>query len=76
LIDRWHFDPATGRGVTEPVVIRDGRTRRFDFSVRMFIAAELGDWCREAGFRDVGFYEDEGTPLTAQSRRMITIARK
>jgi cyclopropane fatty-acyl-phospholipid synthase-like methyltransferase len=76
MIDRWHFDPVTSRGVTQRTVIRDGRSRRFDFAVRMFIAAELGDWCRQAGFRAVDFYDDEGTPLTAQSRRMITIARK
>jgi SAM-dependent methyltransferase len=76
MIDRWHFDPTTSRGITERIVLRDGRSRRFEFSVRMFIAAELGDWCRDAGFRHVEFYEDEGAPLTAQGRRMITIARK
>jgi cyclopropane fatty-acyl-phospholipid synthase-like methyltransferase len=76
LIDRWHFDPSTSGGVTERIVIRDGQTRRFDFSVRMFIAAELGDWCRQAGFDAVEFYDNEGTPLTAESRRMITIARR
>jgi SAM-dependent methyltransferase len=76
MIDRWHFDPATSRGLTERIVIRGGRSRRFDFAVRMFIGAELGDWCRRAGFRAVEFFDDEGAPLTAQSRRMITIARK
>jgi ubiquinone/menaquinone biosynthesis C-methylase UbiE len=76
MIDRWHFDPVTSRGVTERIVIRDGRSRRFDFFVRMFIAAELRDWCGDAGFREVEFYDEEGAPLTAQSRRMITIARK
>jgi cyclopropane fatty-acyl-phospholipid synthase-like methyltransferase len=76
MIDRWHFDPTSSRGVTERVVLRDGRVRRFGFTVRMFIAAELGDWCRDAGFRDVEFYDEEGAPLTAQGRRMITIARK
>jgi SAM-dependent methyltransferase len=76
MIDRWHFDPATSRGVTERIVIRDGRSRRFEFFVRMFIAAELGDWCRDAGFGEVEFYDEEGAPLTAQGRRMITIARK
>jgi ubiquinone/menaquinone biosynthesis C-methylase UbiE len=76
MIDRWHFDATTSRGMTERIVIRDGRSRRFEFFVRMFIAAELGDWCRDAGFRSVEFYDDGGAPLTAQSRRMITIARK
>lgn len=76
MIDRWRFDPATGRGLTERIVVRGGAVRRFEFSVRMFIAAELGDWLRAAGFRTVEFYEDDGTPLTAQGRRMITIARR
>lgn len=49
MIDRWHFDPSTSRGVTERIVIRDERSRRFDLSVRMFIAAELGDWCLRPG---------------------------
>ena len=76
MIDRWRFDPTTGRGLTERIVVRDGRTRRFDFTVRMFIAAELGAWMRDAGFRDVEFYDGEGEPLTAEGRRMITVARK
>jgi hypothetical protein len=37
-IDRSRFDAATGRATTERVIIRDGRTRRFVFSVRVFVA--------------------------------------
>lgn len=76
MIDRWRFDPVTSRGVTERIVIRDGRTRRFEFFVRMLFPAELADWCRGVGFREIEFYDGEGAPLTAESRRMITIARK
>jgi ubiquinone/menaquinone biosynthesis C-methylase UbiE len=75
-IDRAQFDPTTGRATTERVVVRDGRTRRFTFSVRMFIAAELGAWLRGAGFTDVDFVDRDGEPLTARSRRMITVARR
>jgi hypothetical protein len=42
----------------------------------MFIAAELRDWLLDAGFAAVDFYDGEGEPLTAQGRRMITIARR
>jgi hypothetical protein len=42
-IDRSCFDHTTGRATTERVIIRDGRSRRFVFSVRMFVAAELRD---------------------------------
>jgi hypothetical protein len=73
-IDQHRFDPTTGRALTERVIVRDGRVRRFAFSVRMFVAAELGDWLRGAGFASVEFYDGEGDPLTHQGRRMITIA--
>jgi SAM-dependent methyltransferase len=75
-IDRSTFDPVTGRANTERVLIRGGRTRRFTFSVRMFMPVELRDWLLDAGFAAVDFYDGEGKPLTAQGRRMITIARR
>lgn len=73
-IDRSCFDPTTGRATTERVIIRDGRTRRFVFSVRMFVAAELRDWLLDAGFTSVNLVDPNGDPLTVQSRRMISIA--
>jgi ubiquinone/menaquinone biosynthesis C-methylase UbiE len=75
-IDRAQFDPTTGRATTERVVVRDGRTRRFTFSVRMFIAAELADWLRETGFETIDFVDRHGDPLTGASRRMIALARR
>lgn len=75
-IDRPRFDPATGRATTERVTIRGGTVRRFTFSVRMFIPAELGDWLRQAGFAAVAFYDQSGEPLTTQSRRMVTVAAR
>jgi SAM-dependent methyltransferase len=75
-IDRSEFDPLSGRARTERVIVRDGQTRRFTFSVRMFIAVELADWLRDAGFTGgVEFYDAAGEPLTLQSRRMLTLAR-
>jgi SAM-dependent methyltransferase len=75
-IDRAIFDPTTGRASTERVVVRDGHTRRFTFSVRLFIAAELRDWLLDAGFATAESCDNEGEPLTVQSRRMVTIARR
>ena len=54
--------------------MRDGRVRRFAFSVRMFVAAELGEWLREAGFDEVRFRDGAGEPLSAEGRRMIAVA--
>jgi SAM-dependent methyltransferase len=76
VVDHHVFEPITGRADTERTVVRDGRTRRFAFSVRMFVAAELGDWLREAGFDEVRFYDGAGDPLTAEGRRMIAVARR
>jgi ubiquinone/menaquinone biosynthesis C-methylase UbiE len=73
-IDRSCFDPTTDRATTERMIIRDGRTRRFVFSVRMFVAAELRDWMLDAGFASVNLVDPSGDPLTVRSRRMISIA--
>ncbi len=76
MLDRSVFDPVSGRARTERVIVREGKTRRTSFSVRMFIAVELRAWLRDAGFASVESYDGEGEPLTAQGRRMITIARR
>jgi SAM-dependent methyltransferase len=76
LIDHNEFDPTTSRAATKRVIIRDGRTRRFHFSVRLFIAAELRDWLQSAGFHSIHFYDRQGEPLTRRGARMITIAQR
>jgi ubiquinone/menaquinone biosynthesis C-methylase UbiE len=75
-VDRSRFDPTTGRASTERVTVREDRVRRFTFSVRMFVAVELRDWLHRAGFTDVDFYGPDGEPLTAASRRMVTVAHR
>lgn len=74
IIDRAYFDPVTGLASTDRVVLRDGRTRRFHYTVRSFIAVELGAWLRDAGFSSVEFRGRAGEALVAQSKRMIAIA--
>jgi SAM-dependent methyltransferase len=76
VVDRSTFDPRTGRATTERTIVRDGHVRRFEFSVRMFLAVELRDWLVEAGFATVDFYDGAGEPLAAEGRRMITVARR
>jgi SAM-dependent methyltransferase len=75
-IDRSSFDPTNGRAITERVIVRGRRSRRFEFRVRMFVAVELRDWLLETGFEEVEFYDGEGIPLTVDGRRMITVARR
>jgi SAM-dependent methyltransferase len=74
LVDLPTFDQTTGRASTERVVVRDGRVRRFWFSVRMYIAVELRDWLLDAGFTSIEFFGEDGEPLTAKGRRMIAVA--
>lgn len=76
MIDRSTFEPATGRAVTERTCVRDGQVRRFTFSVRMFIGAELKDWLLAAGFDSVDQVDHEGAALTAGSGRMVSVAHK
>ena len=77
MIDRHEFDVATGRVHSERVVVRDGATRRAHFSVRAFTYTELRDWLLAAGFASVdGFDSESGEPLSLESRRMVTVARK
>jgi SAM-dependent methyltransferase len=75
-IDRRHYEPLTGRMLTIRTVVRDGRTRHVPFFVRMFTFTELRDWLLEAGFTVVDGYNEDGGTLAADSRRMITVARR
>lgn len=76
VVDRAHFDPVTGLATTDRMVVRDGRTRRFRYSVRMFVAVELASWLREAGFSAMEFRGRAGEALVAQSKRMMAIATR
>ncbi len=58
------------------MLVRNGRIRRFTFSVRMFVGAELRDWLVAAGFAVVDLLDTNGGLLSAQSRRMISIAHR
>jgi SAM-dependent methyltransferase len=76
MIDRHRLDLQTGRSFDQRTVVRGGLSRTFEFSVRMFSAAELQDWLRAAGFRDTRVYGEDGEPLTLEHRRMAVVARK
>jgi SAM-dependent methyltransferase len=76
MIDRHRFDVQTSRSYDERTTIRDGNERTFEFSVRMFTAAELRDWLLTAGFREASAYGEDGEPLTMEHRRMTLVAHK
>src|SRR5262245_20076689 len=76
MTDRHRLDLQTGRSFDQRTVLRGGKSRTFEFSVRMFTAAELQDWLRAAGFRDTRAYGEDGEPLTLEHRRMAVVGRK
>ena len=77
MIDRRSFDVATGRIETDRIVVRDGRTRRMHFSVRLFAFTELRDWLLGAGFSSAAGYDKfTGEPMTPETRRMVVVATR
>ena len=71
--DTWH--PASGEMETRRTVVRNGAVREFRYTIRMFMAAELRTWLREAGFTRVELLGREGLPLTSDDRRLVVLAR-
>jgi len=76
MIDRHRFDIQTSRSHDERTIVRGGKQRTFEFSVRMFTAAELREWMLDAGFREAQAFGDDGEPLTLEHRRMTVVGRK
>jgi SAM-dependent methyltransferase len=76
MIDRHRLDLQTGRSHDERTIIRGGKQRTFEFSVRMLTAAELRDWMLDSGFREAHAFGEDGDPLTLEHRRMTVVGRK
>jgi len=76
LIERVRFDPLAERSRTERIVLRDGRVRRFRFSLATPPASVLRDWLRSAGFTDVQIYGAHGEPFQFDSRRVVLVAQR
>lgn len=76
LIERTDFDPDAGRSKTERIVVRDGRVRRFRFSLSTPSASVLREWLLDAGFSRVEAYGQHGEPLRVDSRRLVIVAER
>jgi SAM-dependent methyltransferase len=76
MIDRHRLDLQTGRTYDERTIIRDGKERAFEFSVRMLTAPELRGWMLAAGFSEAHAFGEDGEPLTLEHRRMTVVGRK
>jgi SAM-dependent methyltransferase len=76
MIDRNRYEPLTGRTINDRTIVREGRQRSFQFSVRMFTFPELRDWLLDAGFVEVQAFSGHGEQLTIEAPRMAIVARR
>lgn len=74
MVDRHRFDVLTGRGESERFVVRAGKVRRTQFSVRAYTYTEIRDLLLDVGFASVEVFDHEGNELSFESRRMIVMA--
>jgi len=76
LIDRHTFDPVTSRLHTNWGIWRDGKMRTCGFRLRLYMPTELRAALESVGFSDIRFVQPDGAPLTADSPRMVALARR
>lgn len=74
MITRNRYEPLTSRSINDRTIIRDGRSRSMQFSVRLFTFPELRDWLLDAGFGEVRGYSGRGEELTMDAPRMVLVA--
>jgi SAM-dependent methyltransferase len=76
LINRFSFDVLTGRFHNRRIVIRDGIRKDKPFSIRLYNATEICHLLNRAGLIEHKLLGKDDQPLSANSRRMVVIARK
>jgi SAM-dependent methyltransferase len=74
MLDHSTFDPISGRTTTKRFILRGGRIRRTEYSVRVFAFTEIRDWLLDAGFAGVEAFDRDGATFSIESRRMAVIA--
>jgi len=73
-VDVSHFDPLTGRIVTDRTVYRGGQVRHSSHFIRLPTPPEWTEWLVGAGFSDVGSSAGGGGPLDLDSWVMVVQA--
>lgn len=77
MVDRHHVDLATGRLVDRRTMVRGGRVRRVEFSVRLYAFTEIRALLERIGFAVEGVWGGfDGAPLSPARSRTIVLARR
>lgn len=76
MVNRLSFDIHTGRYHNRRIVIRDGIRKDKPFSIRLYNAQEIRALLDRVGLEVYKLVAADGQTLTAQSRRMMVVARK
>jgi SAM-dependent methyltransferase len=76
VVDRHRFDVETGREETERWIVRGGKVRKTEYSVRFYTFTELRALLLDVGFSSVDGLGHDGKPLTLDSRRMIVVGTR
>ena len=76
MIERVHFDTAADCSRTERIVLRDGRVRRFRFTLMTPPLPVLCEWLQAAGFDQIKTHGENGQPLRDDSRRIVILAHR
>ncbi|MBN1401473.1 MAG: class I SAM-dependent methyltransferase [Anaerolineae bacterium] len=76
LINRFSFDPLTGRFTNRRIVIRESVRKDKPFSIRLYSATEMAQLLERAGLGEYRLLDEDGAPLSSRSRRMVVLARK
>lgn len=77
MIDRHHFDIATGRFVDRRTYVREGKQREVMFSVRLYAFTEIRLILQSVGFEVLAAFGGfDGSPISALKSRTLVLAKK
>jgi SAM-dependent methyltransferase len=76
LINRFSFEPLTGRFSNRRIVIREGIRKDKPFSIRLYNASEIRQMLDRIGLVDCRLLGEDNQPISALSHRLVVIARK
>jgi SAM-dependent methyltransferase len=71
MIDRFRYDPTTGRVTTYRRILRAGGNRTIEYSTRALTFTELRSWLLDAGFTDARIVDDDAFGEVLSKRQLV-----